>query len=401
MLAALHCCIIYFFSPFSYSCVFYYCYGFQLYFCFFFLMIRRPPRSTLFPYTDALPIAAQNGLAVAQEVVGEADTRGEVVRVVCEGLSLVAKSEVQSQVARRAPVVLREQRPGPLADAVGGVAERLLVAYAGAERERRGRSANGRGAACGRGERELSLHEARAELLTVAAGGREERVAAELQEVFAARERQGVCGLILVVDEYGRARLALGRDARANYLRRELNGVELRDRRADLHLHARLVEERAAEGRRVGKLSGVCAPTERARSRREREAADGVRRVCVAEEFEVGAARQNVFAVDAMVESREAERLFVDAREDGAGRETRRDDGVAVLYVYLAADEQVGVVASEWAGDDAAQLREAVNRALARERGRGTEAARSRDADEVCVQVVGARLGDDVDGAAR
>ena len=72
-----------------------------------------------------------------------------------------------------------------------------------------------------------------------------------------------------------------------------------------------------------------------------------------------------------MVESREAERLFVDAREDGAGRETRRDDGVAVLYVYLAADEHVCVVASEWAGDDAAQLREAVNRALTRERGRG------------------------------
>src|SRR5215510_15164778 len=26
--------------------------------CFFFLMIRRPPRSTLFPYTDALPISS-------------------------------------------------------------------------------------------------------------------------------------------------------------------------------------------------------------------------------------------------------------------------------------------------------------------------------------------------------
>src|SRR2546423_4602791 len=102
-----------------------------------------------------------------------------------------------------------------------------------------------------------------------------------------------------------------------------------------------------------------------------------------------------------VVESREAERLFVDAREEGAGRETRRDDGVAVLYVYLAADDQVCVVASEWAGDDAAQLREAINRALARERGRGPEAARSRDADEVCVQVVRARLCDDVDGAAR
>src|SRR2546428_8394465 len=26
-------------------------------YCFFFLMIRRPPRSTLFPYTNALPIS--------------------------------------------------------------------------------------------------------------------------------------------------------------------------------------------------------------------------------------------------------------------------------------------------------------------------------------------------------
>src|SRR5439155_21530836 len=33
--------------------LFYYCYiySFYLYFIFFFLMIRRPPRSTLFPYT--------------------------------------------------------------------------------------------------------------------------------------------------------------------------------------------------------------------------------------------------------------------------------------------------------------------------------------------------------------
>src|SRR5205085_4040524 len=147
---------------------------------------------------------AQNGFAVAAKVVGEADARCEVVRVVVEGLSLVAKPEVQSQVARRAPIVLCEERPEPLADAVCGASERLLVAYAGAERERRGRDAARRRAARGRGECELSLHEARAELLTVAAGGREERVAAELQEVFAARERESVRGLVLVIDEYGR-----------------------------------------------------------------------------------------------------------------------------------------------------------------------------------------------------
>src|SRR5258708_26159601 len=31
--------------------LFFYCLGASLRFCFFFLMIRRPPRSTLFPYT--------------------------------------------------------------------------------------------------------------------------------------------------------------------------------------------------------------------------------------------------------------------------------------------------------------------------------------------------------------
>src|SRR5256885_15823863 len=38
----------------------------QNFYFFFFLMIRRPPRSTLFPYTDALPI-----YAVTVGVVGE------------------------------------------------------------------------------------------------------------------------------------------------------------------------------------------------------------------------------------------------------------------------------------------------------------------------------------------
>src|SRR5690606_39762026 len=35
---------------------------------FFFLMIRRPPRSTLFPYTDALPI-------LPHDAFGKSDTR--------------------------------------------------------------------------------------------------------------------------------------------------------------------------------------------------------------------------------------------------------------------------------------------------------------------------------------
>src|SRR6266511_6444900 len=33
---------------------------------FFFLMIRRPPRSTLFPYTDALPISPRRDAAPCQ-----------------------------------------------------------------------------------------------------------------------------------------------------------------------------------------------------------------------------------------------------------------------------------------------------------------------------------------------
>src|SRR3954465_6504574 len=37
--------------------------------CFFFLMIRRPPRSTLFPYNDALPISAELVRAPVEEVL--------------------------------------------------------------------------------------------------------------------------------------------------------------------------------------------------------------------------------------------------------------------------------------------------------------------------------------------
>src|SRR5574344_602576 len=38
-----------------------------LYINFFFLMIRRPPRSTLFPYTDALPISLRKSF-VAEHI---------------------------------------------------------------------------------------------------------------------------------------------------------------------------------------------------------------------------------------------------------------------------------------------------------------------------------------------
>src|SRR5256885_7119184 len=41
-------------------------YGYSLSILFFFLMIRRPPRSTLFPYNDALPISGPTRSASAR-----------------------------------------------------------------------------------------------------------------------------------------------------------------------------------------------------------------------------------------------------------------------------------------------------------------------------------------------
>src|SRR2546429_8267365 len=62
---------------------------------FFFLMIRRPPRSTLFPYTNALPIcdapvrpgpigpvAAHEAQRVAEELAGAGEFLGYALRFV-------------------------------------------------------------------------------------------------------------------------------------------------------------------------------------------------------------------------------------------------------------------------------------------------------------------------------
>src|SRR3954449_10191160 len=61
---------------------------------FFFLMIRRPPRSTLFPYTDALPICACGaGIQVPRDVAR--DSRLDEVRG-CKLRSEEHTSELQS-----------------------------------------------------------------------------------------------------------------------------------------------------------------------------------------------------------------------------------------------------------------------------------------------------------------
>src|SRR2546430_7534540 len=52
----------------------------QLILLFFFLMIRRPPRSTLFPYTNALPISHHIGKARVFSTLRLGDTKGERCR---------------------------------------------------------------------------------------------------------------------------------------------------------------------------------------------------------------------------------------------------------------------------------------------------------------------------------
>src|SRR2546426_11454580 len=50
-----------------FTCSLFFCYSsFSCFFLFFFLMIRRPPRSTLFPYTTLFRSAAPFGLSRAE-----------------------------------------------------------------------------------------------------------------------------------------------------------------------------------------------------------------------------------------------------------------------------------------------------------------------------------------------
>src|SRR5438552_14874421 len=66
-----------------------------LFFFFFFLMIRRPPRSTLFPYTTLFRSFSDEGLEALVAIGGE-DTLGVAARLHHEHRSEEHTSELQS-----------------------------------------------------------------------------------------------------------------------------------------------------------------------------------------------------------------------------------------------------------------------------------------------------------------
>src|SRR5438105_14558783 len=75
------------------------------FFCFFFLMIRRPPRSTLFPYTTLFRSMTEvvHGRALAQElgVAHDREVRARAVACALEGRQHRSEehtSELQSRV---------------------------------------------------------------------------------------------------------------------------------------------------------------------------------------------------------------------------------------------------------------------------------------------------------------
>src|SRR5688572_32532518 len=70
------------------------------FFCFFFLMIRRPPRSTLFPYTTLFRsrgAEAMDPLDRAITAMGQAGFRPAVLRALLDARSEEHTSELQSQ----------------------------------------------------------------------------------------------------------------------------------------------------------------------------------------------------------------------------------------------------------------------------------------------------------------
>src|SRR6267143_5759886 len=83
-----------------YSCASFYYLYFNFFFPFFFLMIRRPPRSTLFPYTTLFRSRLQDSVADrgrrhGHGVAGRAQRRE--VRSSCGSRSEEHTSELQSQ----------------------------------------------------------------------------------------------------------------------------------------------------------------------------------------------------------------------------------------------------------------------------------------------------------------
>src|SRR5260221_6729989 len=57
--------------------------------CFFFLMIRRPPRSTLFPYTTLFRSEKANGVLFANRIPADASVMGEGDRLLQVFLNLL------------------------------------------------------------------------------------------------------------------------------------------------------------------------------------------------------------------------------------------------------------------------------------------------------------------------
>src|SRR5256885_13153992 len=60
---------------------------------FFFLMIRRPPRSTLFPYNDALPISAKHAVVSVVGAEYSCSSAGTNIGVQCPARTVRIRSE--------------------------------------------------------------------------------------------------------------------------------------------------------------------------------------------------------------------------------------------------------------------------------------------------------------------
>src|SRR6266498_3468874 len=127
----------YFFSlPAPISCV-----------VFFFLMIRRPPRSTLFPYTTLFRSRADHeGARGTRSRPGPAGADPQLSRAAARGL------QADDPPARRARARAPGVPPGREADARGSLGQAALRADGGRDRpdEERGRAAGPQDQGCAR-----------------------------------------------------------------------------------------------------------------------------------------------------------------------------------------------------------------------------------------------------------